>query len=189
MLCCRNVLTFERKDLALQRQGSDLTSTSATTASHWLSTHLIGLIGYTNRICKSDDTTVQENGSPLSPANPLLVSYCIPHCIISPFHFSLLANEIIWNVIRDLINALPEPFREAQEKYIQSFANVKGTASRSQTCTRLTDSYFAYATALLFVNENLSEDARIKAVRFYFNILLYVGGIHLFIIVVGVQCI
>ncbi|CAB3983458.1 endothelin-converting enzyme 2-like isoform X2, partial [Paramuricea clavata] len=76
---------------------------------------------------------------------------------------SLLANEIIWNVIRTLINALPEAFREAQEKYIQSFASIKRTASRWKTCTRLTDSYFAYATALLFVNENLSEAARIKA--------------------------
>ncbi|CAB3988922.1 endothelin-converting enzyme 2 isoform X2 [Paramuricea clavata] len=76
---------------------------------------------------------------------------------------SLLANEIIWNVFRGLINALPEAFREAQEKYIQSDFGIKITASRWETCTGLTDSYFAYATALLYVNENLSEDARIKA--------------------------
>ena len=74
-------------------------------------------------------------------------------------YFSLLANEIIWNVIRGLINNLPVAFRAAQVKYTQRYS------PRWKTCNLLTDNYFTLATTLLYVNKHLPEDAR-KTVRY-----------------------
>jgi hypothetical protein len=76
-------------------------------------------------------------------------------------YFSLLAYEIIWNVIRGLTNNLPVAFRAAQAVYAKRFT------PRWKTCNLLTNTYFTYATTLLYVNKHLSEDAR-KTVRYVY---------------------
>ncbi|XP_028410317.1 endothelin-converting enzyme homolog isoform X2 [Dendronephthya gigantea] len=67
----------------------------------------------------------------------------------------LLANEIIWNLIRGLVYNLPKPFRDAQEKYFQ----LRTPTPRWKTCNALTDATFLYVTTLLYANKHLSEDA------------------------------
>jgi hypothetical protein len=78
-------------------------------------------------------------------------------------HFSLLANEIMWNVIRGFVQTLPKEYREAEDKYIKSSSGM--TIPRWRTCNHFTDGLFQYVTTLLYVNRHLSEDAR-NTVRF-----------------------
>ncbi|CAB3996359.1 endothelin-converting enzyme 2-like isoform X2 [Paramuricea clavata] len=71
---------------------------------------------------------------------------------------SLLANEIMWNVVRGFVQTLPKEYREAEDKYIKSSSGI--TIPRWRTCNLLTDGLFQYVTTLLYVNRHLSEDAR-----------------------------
>ncbi|CAB3985405.1 endothelin-converting enzyme 1-like, partial [Paramuricea clavata] len=71
---------------------------------------------------------------------------------------SLLANEIMWNVIRGFVQTLPKEYREAEDKYIKSSSGI--TIPRWRICNLLTDGLFQYVTTLLYVNRHLSEDAR-----------------------------
>ena len=71
--------------------------------------------------------------------------------------FSLLANEIIWRIIRQFIDCLPREFREARQKYYATFG-MRSTP-RWKTCNALTNQYFEHATTLLYVNKRVTEDA------------------------------
>ncbi|XP_028410306.1 endothelin-converting enzyme 2-like [Dendronephthya gigantea] len=75
--------------------------------------------------------------------------------------FSLLANEIIWRIIRKFIDSLPKGFRKAREKYYATFG-VRPTP-RWKACNDLTNQYFTHATTLLYVNKRVTEDALEKA--------------------------
>ncbi|CAB4016589.1 neprilysin, partial [Paramuricea clavata] len=74
---------------------------------------------------------------------------------------SLLANEIMWNVIRGFVQTLPKEYREAEDKYIKSSSGI--TIPRWRICNHFTDGLFQYVTTLLYVNRHLSEDARSTA--------------------------
>ena len=73
-------------------------------------------------------------------------------------HFSLLANEIMWHVVRGLVDLLPLEFQQAEDKYRKDTTGF--TFPRWQTCNILTDGLFRFVTTLLYANKHLSEDAR-----------------------------
>ena len=84
--------------------------------------------------------------------------------------FSLLANEIIWRIVRSLIDCLPKQFRETRQTYYtETFARNSPTP-RWKTCNALIDKYFRHAATLLYVNKRVREDA-LKEVSssFYWN--------------------
>ena len=66
----------------------------------------------------------------------------------------------MWNVVRKFINSLPRPFREARSEYNQIATGTETAAARWRTCAAMTNKNFEYATALLYTNAHLSEDAR-----------------------------
>ena len=72
--------------------------------------------------------------------------------------FSLLANVIMWNVVRGLIHTLPAAFRDANAKYFKDYFKIDAP-SRWKKCCTLTDNAFQYATTLLYANEHLSEES------------------------------
>ena len=68
---------------------------------------------------------------------------------------SLLANQIIWNVIRGLIQTLPAPFRKAQAIYLK-----RTQYPRWRICNFLTNNKaFTFATTVLYANKHLSQSA------------------------------
>ena len=71
--------------------------------------------------------------------------------------FSLLANEIIWRIVRNFIDCLPKEFREARQKYYATF-ELRPTP-KWKTCNALTDEYFTHATTLLYFNKRVTKDA------------------------------
>ena len=95
----------------------------------------------------------QEAYSPLYKLASLPVKSIYTHFS----RFSLLANEIIWSIVRTLIDNLPKAFREAQQKYYSTY-NMQPTP-RWKTCYALTDKYFTHATTLLYVNKRVKDDA------------------------------
>ena len=84
--------------------------------------------------------------------------------------FSLLANEIIWRIVRSLIDCLPKPFREARQTYHSETFGRNSPTPRWKTCNALIDKYFRHAATLLYVNKRVREDA-LKEVSssFYWN--------------------
>ena len=70
----------------------------------------------------------------------------------------------MWNVVHSLIDILPKSFREAKNNFLQVITGVDSPKPRWRTCGSVTNTVFEYATALLFANNYLSEDAR-KRVR------------------------
>ena len=63
----------------------------------------------------------------------------------------------MWNAIRRLIPTLPVAFRDANDKYKEHYKiNIE---DRWKTCYALTNNAFQYVTALLYVNEHLSEES------------------------------
>ncbi|CAB4002267.1 RNA-directed DNA polymerase from mobile element jockey [Paramuricea clavata] len=110
------------------------------------------------------------NGTKISIPSNLKLMILLPNNIkkivdwIKAKPKSLLANEIIWNVIRGLISNLPVAFRAAQDKYTQRYT------PRWRICNLLTDNYFTFATTLLYVNKHLPEDARKTAAEMFTEI-------------------
>ena len=80
----------------------------------------------------------------------------VPHALLPfnnlLFHLSLLANEIIWQIIMKLNNALPLKFREARAKYVKA-------TPRWKICNHITNDAFTFATTLLYVNKHLPKNA------------------------------
>ena len=93
---------------------------------------------------------------PPPPCN-MIDHYILPRTSFS--YLRLLANEIMWNVVRGFIDTLPEAFGEVQEEYIESIINTRRTVPRWKTCNRLANKYFEYVTTLLYVGAYLPEDA------------------------------
>ena len=72
----------------------------------------------------------------------------------------------MWNVIRGFISSLPPEFREAEYNFNEILNGLKTPQPRWRICVTRTNTVFQYATALLFANKYLPEDAR-KRVRRY----------------------
>lgn len=80
------------------------------------------------------------------------------HFII--FLCSLLASEIIWNVIKGMITAMPKEFREAKSEFIRIVSGIETPTPRWRNCGDATNKNFEYATTLLYADRYLSEEAR-----------------------------
>ncbi|XP_028410352.1 endothelin-converting enzyme 1-like [Dendronephthya gigantea] len=70
---------------------------------------------------------------------------------------SLLANTMMWNVIRGLLPTLPMSMRNAGEKY-EKDEYKKQPDPRWKTCLKLTKESFRYPATLLYVNEHVPEE-------------------------------
>ena len=75
----------------------------------------------------------------------------------------------MFSVVHGLTYSLPRSFREAKSEYKRIETGAVSPSARWKTCTAQTNKNFEYATALLYVNAHLSEDAR-KRVRLNYSI-------------------
>jgi predicted metalloendopeptidase len=72
----------------------------------------------------------------------------------------LLASEIIWNVIKGMITAMPKEFREAKSEFSRIVSGIETPTPRWRNCGDATNKNFEYATTLLYADRYLSEEAR-----------------------------
>ncbi|XP_028410335.1 endothelin-converting enzyme homolog [Dendronephthya gigantea] len=80
----------------------------------------------------------------------------------------LLANEIIWNIVRAVIDSLPKAFREAQQSYYNTFG--LDSNPRWKTCVRDTCDEYKDATTLLYVKQYITENALKTAIEMFTEI-------------------
>ena len=59
-----------------------------------------------------------------------------------------------------MITAMPKEFREAESEFSAVASGIETPVPRWKTCGRSTNTNFAYATALLYAERYLSEEAR-----------------------------
>ncbi|XP_028410305.1 endothelin-converting enzyme 2-like [Dendronephthya gigantea] len=81
---------------------------------------------------------------------------------------SLLANEVIWSVVRTFIDNLPKAFRKARQEYYLTYGLQ--TTPRWKACNALADKYFTHATTLLFVNKHVKDDTLKKVADMFSEI-------------------
>jgi predicted metalloendopeptidase len=66
----------------------------------------------------------------------------------------------MWNIIKGMIPAMPKEFREASSEFSAIISGVETPTPRWRTCGYSTNNNFQYATALLYADRYLSEEAR-----------------------------
>jgi predicted metalloendopeptidase len=72
----------------------------------------------------------------------------------------VLADEIMWNIIKTMITAMPKQFREAASELTAIATGIETPVPRWKICVSSTNTNFEYATALLYAEKYLSEEAR-----------------------------
>ena len=90
--------------------------------------------------------------------------------LLSTTSKSELANEIMWNIIKGMITAMPKEFREAESEFSAVASGIETPIPRWKTCGRSTNTNFEYATALLYAERYLSEEARKRATSLFIEI-------------------
>ncbi|XP_028410275.1 endothelin-converting enzyme homolog [Dendronephthya gigantea] len=101
----------------------------------------------------------------IAPDQKLMI--LIPNCVKRIANWlddkprSLLANEVIWKIVRTFIDNLPKAFGEKQMSYDASLGVFP--TPKWKKCIALADKYFTHATNLLYVNKSVKNDDLKKA--------------------------
>ena len=66
----------------------------------------------------------------------------------------------MWNIIKTVITAMPQQFREAESAWTAITTGIETPVPRWKVCGSSTNTNFEYATALLYAERYLSEEGR-----------------------------
>ena len=85
--------------------------------------------------------------SRLSLSSPVTITLTI-------VYIRILANYMVWHLIKPLIPNLSKPFRDAYSQMLKAEKGLEIIDRSWRSCVAQTDSVFGFATGLLFVKEN-----------------------------------
>ncbi|XP_022785756.1 endothelin-converting enzyme 2-like [Stylophora pistillata] len=74
----------------------------------------------------------------------------------------LLSNYVVWQMIRDKVSLLSEPFRKARAKFNERISGVKDTDPRWRTCTGITNDNMGVPIGSLYVQNFFDQSAIAK---------------------------
>ncbi|KAK3724956.1 hypothetical protein QZH41_017165, partial [Actinostola sp. cb2023] len=69
----------------------------------------------------------------------------------------LLSNYVVWQMIRDKVNLLSEPFRQARAEFNRKISGVHDTDPRWRTCTSITNDNLGVPLGTLYVKNFFNE--------------------------------
>ena len=84
----------------------------------------------------------------------------------------ILANYMVWHLIKPLIGELSKPFRDASLELLKVEKGVEGGAPPWKTCVTKTNSVMGFATGYLFIKEQSGKNAK-KEVKCFSIALLF----------------
>nr|XP_058966733.1 endothelin-converting enzyme 2-like [Pocillopora verrucosa] len=71
----------------------------------------------------------------------------------------LLSNYVVWQMIRDKVSLLSDPFRKARAKFNERISGVKDTDPRWRTCTGITNDNMGVPIGSLYVQNFFDQSA------------------------------
>ena len=74
----------------------------------------------------------------------------------------LLSNYVVWQMIRDKVGLLSNPFRKARAKFNERISGVKDTDPRWRTCTGITNDNMGVPIGSLYVKKFFHQSAVAK---------------------------
>lgn len=75
----------------------------------------------------------------------------------------ILANYMVWHLVKPLISELSKPFRDASLEMLKVEKGVEGGAPPWKSCVTKTNSVMGFATGYLYIKERSGKNAK-KAV-------------------------
>ena len=81
------------------------------------------------------------------------------------FRSSMLANYIVWQLVRDFESVLPEPFELAKSKFASVLYGVRGAAPRWRRCVDRLNTAMMFVVGSLYVDEHFSSGDKKKVCR------------------------
>ena len=93
----------------------------------------------------------------------------------------ILANYMVWHLIKPLIGELSKPFRDASLELLKVEKGVEGGAPPWKTCVTKTNSVMGFATGYLFIKEQSGKNAKKEVIlksKCFTISLLFAHTIH-----------
>ncbi|XP_074614138.1 endothelin-converting enzyme 1-like [Acropora palmata] len=75
----------------------------------------------------------------------------------------ILANYMVWHLIKPLVNELSKPFRDASLELMKAEKGVEGNAPQWKTCVVKTDAVMGFATGYLYIKERSGKISKKEA--------------------------
>ena len=72
----------------------------------------------------------------------------------------ILANYMVWHLIKPLISELSKPFRDASLELLKVEKGVEGGAPPWKTCVTKTNSVMGFATGYLYIKERSGRNTK-----------------------------
>ena len=77
--------------------------------------------------------------------------------------FRLLSNYVTWQMIREKVGLLSEPFRKARSDFNSKITGVKDSEDRWRTCTSITNDNMGVPIGSLYIRKYF-DDSRVNTV-------------------------
>lgn len=81
-----------------------------------------------------------------------------------------IANYIVWRILIDSIEYLPQAFRERDNKFNNIYQGTEGTRPRWEKCITESLGFLPFALSGLYIRKHFDEDTRLKASEMVTNI-------------------
>lgn len=78
----------------------------------------------------------------------------------------ILANYMVWHLIKPLVNELSKHFRDASLELMKAEKGVEGNAPQWKTCVVKTDAVMGFATGYLYIKERSGKISKKEVRRF-----------------------
>ncbi|XP_015774671.1 PREDICTED: endothelin-converting enzyme 1-like [Acropora digitifera] len=75
----------------------------------------------------------------------------------------ILANYMVWHLIKPLVDELSKPFRDASLELMKAEKGVEGNAPQWKTCVVKTDAVMGFATGYLYIKERSGKISKKEA--------------------------
>lgn len=76
------------------------------------------------------------------------------------FLYRILANYMVWHLIKPLIGELSKPFRDASLELLKVEKGVEAGAPPWKSCVTKTNSVMGFATGYLYIKERAGKNAK-----------------------------
>ncbi|CAB3998205.1 endothelin-converting enzyme 1-like [Paramuricea clavata] len=105
--------------------------------------------------------------SPVTFSEPVVVY--TPHYLrnmselVTKTERRVLANYMVWHLIKPLVHLLSQPFREAYDAFEMIEKGSQPTPPSTSECVARSESLFGFATGMLYVKERYGKEAKSEA--------------------------
>ena len=76
------------------------------------------------------------------------------------FFFRVLANYMVWHLIKPLVHLLSRPFRQAHEAFDMVENGAQPSKPTPEECVAKSESLFGFVTGMLYIKERDGQQAK-----------------------------